>query len=122
MMKWERIQGMKYKPYGCTACGSSPTKEDGSGPEDAYWAQAVDVNWGDSLLLCSSCVRVLGGLAGFLEPERAQILRDRNESLDQQLQLEKGQHAELKARVERMLDGARAKKEVQQKKKVKTNA
>jgi hypothetical protein len=111
-MRWIKTSGMKLKPYNCAACGSTPQKEDGSGPEDAVFREGVDINWGDSLYLCKTCVRIVGELMGMAEPHEVSELKrklkdseDENESLTEDLNT-------LQSRVDRMLDGARAKKEV----------
>jgi hypothetical protein len=68
-MKWEATTGFPQKPYCCVACGQAPM-EDGE-PCEAYTLQGSDVNWGDTLALCSSCVRILGELHGMLAGAQA---------------------------------------------------
>lgn len=111
MGRWVAVTGMKLKPYCCIACGSTPVDEDG--PRQAYFCEAVDVNWGDSLYLCESCVRVLGELAGMLSLDDSKDLKRNLESSKQREDELKEELATLQGRVDRMLDGVRAKKEVQ---------
>jgi hypothetical protein len=112
-MKWTKVQGMKLPPQHCTACGSTGEYKEGEGPPDAYFAEAVDVNWGQALYLCDSCVRILGTLRGMMDVENVtelqQELTDTTEQLDD-LQIS---YDALQDRVERMLGGVKAKKEIQ---------
>jgi hypothetical protein len=122
-MKWTRVEGMKLKPNCCIACGSTGEVVDGDGSPEAYFAEAVDVNWGDSLYLCGTCVRILGQLRGMIDVEQAEEAQNRIRTLEEELSAERASHDQLKTRVERMMDGVRAKKEVQAdrpRKKVKT--
>jgi hypothetical protein len=115
-MMWSAVQGMKLKPYCCAACGSSPmegTENEGEGPKQAYFAEGVDINWGDSLYLCDTCVRILGELRGMIDVDKAKKYAKQLDSLRVQYDGLQEEHAALEKRVERMLDGARAKKEVQ---------
>jgi hypothetical protein len=101
MHRWVKIPGMKYKPYVCIACGGAPTKEDGSKePEDAYWREGADVNYGDYLQLCCNCVRVLGELAGFITPEDAEDMTRQLKASAEQFYELREEHEKLKARVD----------------------
>jgi hypothetical protein len=112
-MRWVQTEGFKQKPYHCIACGGAPVvrEEDGNGkPDVAYWMEGSDVNWGDSLQLCSSCVRILGELAGMLEPEKVDTLTKRIKELEGKLEEAQGQRDEYQELNERMVSGARARK------------
>lgn len=110
-MRWSKVSGMKLKPYRCAGCGSTPQKEDGSGPEDAYFAEGVDINWGDSLYICSSCVRVIGQLAGMLDPDA--VIRLENEKEKALTEAEELQEElnRVDTRLKRIVDGSKAVKE-----------
>jgi hypothetical protein len=122
-MKWSVVPAMHLKPYRCIACGSTP--RDTSHPKrpqlQAYFAEGIDVNYGDSVFLCEECVKVLGQLRGMDVHEKT--VKDRD-------QWKKSYHEamteleETNDRVERMLDGVRAKKEATgaRKKRVSANA
>lgn len=112
-MKWSVVPAMHLKPYRCIACGSTP--RDTSHPKrpqlQAYFAEGIDVNYGDSVFLCEECVKVLGQLRGMVDVDlHEKVVKDRdqwNKSYHEAMtELE-----ETNDRVERMLDGVRAKKE-----------
>lgn len=129
MGRWVAVPNMHLRPYRCVGCGQTPTKgteKESEGQEEAYFCEGVDINWGDSLFICSSCARVIGQLHGMLEPEDSEKLKDERDDLDAALTELRAEHKALTERVDRMLDGVRAKKEVQKtrkpKKKVPANA
>lgn len=113
MSRWVVVPAMHLKPYRCIACGSTP--RDTSHPDrpnlQAYFREGVDVNFGDSVFLCEECVKVLGQLRGMVDVDVHEKLR-KAEKL-QCNRADEAEHdlAELQARVDRMLDGVRAKKE-----------
>jgi hypothetical protein len=112
-MRWVATQGFKQQPYACIACGQSPVvlEEDGDRhPEEAYVMEGSDVNWGDTLQLCSSCVRILGELHGMLEPEKVGELKVKIQALEKSLKDAQGERDEYKSLNESMLTGARARK------------
>lgn len=111
--RWVQTEGFKSKPYHCIACGQAPVVQDEDGvghPDVAYWMEGSDVNWGDSILLCSSCVRILGELAGFLIPEVSEKLRKQVRELKENVKRLEGERDEYKQLNESMLAGARARK------------
>src|SRR4051812_24624321 len=112
-MKWARVVGMKLKPYNCIACGCTPTNEEdpNGGPADAYFAEGVDVNWGDSVYLCGTCVRILGELRGMVDTDKVEKVQAENKKLKKLLESEEAKHEALKEKVSRMVDGAKAKRE-----------
>lgn len=112
-MKWAVVQGMKLRPHRCFACGNTGEQGD-DGPPTAYFAEGADVNWGDSVYLCESCVKVLGQLAGMVSEEEHQLTVTKLENLErkhEQLQEEYDRQGE---RIDRMIDGVKAKKEATQ--------
>jgi len=111
MGRWVEVEGMKLKPYCCVACGSTPQGEDG--PEPAYFCEAVDINWGDSLYLCYSCARIVGQLRGLVDVEEFHELDVKYTKLKTDYEEMMTRYEELEGRVARMLDGAKARKEVQ---------
>lgn len=115
-MKWSVVPYMHLKPYRCIACGSTPRDDqvEGKPNKQAYFAEGIDVNWGDSLFLCDSCVRVLGELRGMVDVEDHERLQRKYDSLVEQHNALAEAHEKQDARIERMLDGVKAKKEVQQ--------
>jgi outer membrane murein-binding lipoprotein Lpp len=103
---------MKLTPYRCVACGN--TGEQKGGPPTAYFAEGADINWGDSLYLCESCVNVLGQLAGMVSEEQHDLVKTRLEHLQAKYEELTQEHDRQNERVDRMLDGVKAKKEATQ--------
>lgn len=112
-MKWARVKGMKLKPNCCVACGSTGEMTE-EGPPDAYFAEAVDINWGDSLYLCESCVRVLGELAGMASEYDYTRLKNKAEKMKKEVGQLTKERDELQNKIHRMVDGARARKEAKE--------
>jgi len=111
-MKWVTVDAMRLIPYKCIACGGTPRDVEGDNVP-AYFAEGVDYDWGKALYLCDSCVRIVGQLRGMVDV-------DVHEKVKKQLEVELEEHEALaraydaqENRIERMLDGVRAKKEVQ---------
>lgn len=125
-MRWIKVPAMNLKPYRCSACGSTP-RDDATGDNlPAFFREGVDINWGDSLYICDTCARIISELYGAIPPEEAVELQNENESLRTELEDTLQELKEVNARVDRMLDGVKAKKEASQartsKRKVKANA
>jgi hypothetical protein len=120
-MRWV-LSTMKLKPYSCAACGSTPQKEDGTGAEPAAFREGVDINWGDSLYICCSCARVVGGLFGMLDPDEVKALRKENKELGEQLDELREEHETQEALIERIREGTKAQKEIRQRPKKKVSA
>lgn len=104
-------EAMRLKPYKCTSCGGTPRDEEGNNLP-ACFVEGVDVNWGDSLYICDSCVRVMGQLIGMETVENSEKLRRKLSEVETELKQEKDLHEELKDRVDRMIDGKKAVQEV----------
>lgn len=116
MGRWVARQGMHLKPYRCVACGQTPRDDDVEGRpvKQAYFCEGVDVNWGDSVFLCDSCVRVLGELRGMMDVKQADRLKGNVMRYEARIKELEEERDTLQARIDRMLDGVRAKKEAQQ--------
>lgn len=117
-MRWVATTGFPQKPYACVGCGQSPmvTNEDETTePAEGYMLEGSDINWGDTLQLCGSCVRILGELHGMLEPEKVRALEKQITSLTKKLQDAEGERDEYYSLNQRMLEGARARKRSKEK-------
>lgn len=114
-MKWVAVPAMHLKPYRCLACGSTPRDDEVEGRPNmqAYFCEGVDMNYGDSVFLCGNCVRVLGELRGMVSVKDHERLKKAHEELKYTHGELKEELTELRARVERMLDGVKAKKQIQ---------
>lgn len=111
MGKWVKVPAMHLKPYCCIACGGTPRDDEGDN-KPAYFCEAVDVNWADSLFLCETCVRILSELYGAVSPEKVDELRQELGDRSIELNKLKEKHETLQERVDRMIDGVKAKREV----------
>ena len=106
------LDDMRLKPYCCAACGSTP-RDDGTGEQlKAAFREAVDINWGDSLYICSSCGRVIGELFGMMSADEAARVVAENDRLKSELEGAQEDLRTLQGRVDRMLDGKKAVSEV----------
>jgi hypothetical protein len=113
MFRWELTQGMPLQPNCCIACGSTPIDDEGV-PDAAAWATGIDVNWGDSVYLCRTCVRVAAGLFGMMTDDEAEKMREELQGLREEHSELEREHAKLSAFVGRMRDGAQAKKQAKE--------
>lgn len=111
-MRWVKTNGMPLKPYCCAGCGS--TGEMGEdGPPPAYFREGVDINWGDSLYICDTCCRILGELRGMADVDKVQALESAVTQWKDKYDTVKRNLDEAQNRIDRMLDGVKAKKEAQ---------
>lgn len=112
-MKWSVVPAMHLKPYRCIACGSTP--RDTSHPNrpnlQAYFAEGIDVNFGDSVFLCEECVKVLGQLRGMVDVDVHEKAKKNFAAMMQERDSLIVELAQAQDRIDRMLDGVRAKKE-----------
>lgn len=113
-MKWSVRPAMHLKPYRCIACGSTPrdTAHPNRPQLQCYFAEGIDVNFGDSVFLCEECVKVLGQLRGMVDVEEHEKVVKKRDELVKELRELKMAYDEQEGRIDRMLDGVRAKKEV----------
>src|SRR3954464_9236937 len=105
-MKWSVVPAMHLKPYRCIACGSTP--RDTTHPNrpnlQAYFAEGIDVNFGDSVFLCDDCVRVLGQLRGMVDVDVHEKVKKELKDLKVKFEELTRDYGVLDDRVERMLD------------------
>lgn len=111
-MRWVAVEGFPQQPYSCIGCGQAPmiVDEEGSRPAQAYMLEGSDVNWGGTLQLCSSCVRIIGELHGMLEPDKVRALEKEITALTKRAEDAEGDRDEYQSLNERMLSGAKARK------------
>lgn len=77
----------------------------------AVTAPGVDINWGDNLYMCEGCVSVAAQLVGLLPEDKVEELVGRNNFLEKRLQQVSTELETANERIDKMLEGARAKKE-----------
>lgn len=110
-MRWIKVPAMNLKPHRCSACGSTP-RDDATGDNlPAMFREGVDINWGDSLYICWTCARIISELYGAISPEKASDLQTQLEETRTELEETSTELSESRARIDRMLDGVKAKKE-----------
>jgi hypothetical protein len=80
--------------------------------EPAAFREGVDINWGDSLYICCSCARVIGGLFGMMDADEVNSLVREHEALQANYNELSQDFGKQKERIETMLEGAKAKKEL----------
>lgn len=103
------VTGMPLQPHSCVTCGKGPRDENGEIRENVF-AEAVDINWGDSVYICPECGLVIGELYGMLSEQDAETLRDRVKELEEYEQ----KYNDLSKRVKKILEGNKARKEVKE--------
>lgn len=101
------VSGMPLQPHCCVVCGKGPRDESGNIRENVF-AEAVDINWGDSVYICPECGTVIGELYGMVPPDDVEELQRKADAYDE---LE-DKYIQLNARVRKILDGKKARKEV----------
>ena len=92
------------------ACGGGPRTDAEGDIKDCVFVEAVDINWGDSVYLCPTCVRVMAEMYGFATPEDVEKLDKKIEELEEY----KKKYEKLNKRVQDMLKGSRARDKVKQ--------
>lgn len=110
-MGWKRVSSMTNQPGCCLVCGGNPTDVEGN-QQPSLHAEGIDVNWGDDLYLCWECVNLIADLIWRVPREdfdkMSQDLWDTEKELDEL----KKDHKKLQAQMLRIVDGAKARKEV----------
>lgn len=108
-MGWRTVEHMSGTSPVCTACGQAP-RDDDNNFLPAYTADGVDVDWGNDLYICFKCAGIISGLHGCLNPEETEALEKRVQNLEDANE-EKGTRLEEQAaRIETILNGAKARK------------
>lgn len=104
------VEAMTEQPGTCMNCGGS-SFVDGELQRPIFEFQGIDINWGDTPYICAECVKILCDLAGRVTHEEHDEVVATRDQLSEQLTTLGEEHEELKSRVNRMLDGARARRE-----------
>jgi hypothetical protein len=112
-MPWARLNGMPEQPQCCVACGGNPADFEGN-QRQALWAEGVDIDWGNMLYLCWDCGEIIADLVGRATRGGFDDLTKKYETLREthaQLLLE---HEELKETVDKILNGAAARRRLKE--------
>jgi hypothetical protein len=114
-MGWKVIDHMFGPSPVCTACSQAPRDEhDNFRP--AYNADGVDVDWGNHLFICGACMDVLVELHGSMRVDDADKMRRKLELTEEQLEATELQLAQQEERINSMLSGAQARKDLKTRK------
>jgi len=103
------VDNMSLTPGHCGICRGTPMKADGT-PEPCI-DTGVDVNWGEQLYICGPCANIIGILAGNEDKDVAAQLRADLAQAEKSVGDLREERDTLQARIDRMIDGARARKE-----------
>src|SRR4051812_26897033 len=101
------VDGMPLQPHACICCGKGPRDENGDIRENVF-AEAIDINWGDSVYICPECGIVIGGLYGMVTEEDVEEDKRKLKKLEDI----EDRYDKLNKRVRKMIDGNKARKEV----------
>lgn len=113
-MGWRTVDHMSGTSPVCTACGQAPRNQETDDFLPAYTADGVDVDWGNNLYICYKCMDSLVQLHGSMPPEEAEKKETRVENLENEVEALKTQLEEQGERIEAMLRGAKARKELKE--------
>ena len=113
------VPGCAGPPGHCGICHQVPRdEEDNAAP---VIDTNVDIDYGDNLYICVNCARVIGALIDMVSEEDVSKLRADIAQLEAANEELEENNETLQGRIDRMIDGARAKREAKQGKKVKKN-
>jgi hypothetical protein len=107
------VEAMSEQPGTCFHCGGSPTVDDEI-QHPIIEFQGIDINWGDTPYLCAECVGILCDLVGRVTVKEHEDVVGERDQLSEKLQGEQEAHQALQERVNRMLDGAKARREAKE--------
>jgi hypothetical protein len=80
----KRVTGMELIPHACVMCSNNPVDEVTGQQQDAIFAPGVDVNWGDSVYICKSCVEIMSDLFDRVSFEEHRKLKEEYEDLKEE--------------------------------------
>jgi hypothetical protein len=110
------VGNMSVQPGHCGICRQTPTDHEGN-PVPCIDTD-VDINWGENLYICHQCANVIGVLIGNEDKDVAAQLRADLAQAEKAVEELTAENDTLQARIDRMIDGVRARKEAKTKKKV----
>lgn len=96
----------------CLLCGCTPMSE-GPVPEVLPMAHArgMDVNWGEDVNICQSCIGVMADFCGRVSVEKHERVCSELAEVRREFELLSTRYEATRARVSRIVDGERAKRE-----------
>lgn len=112
----ERVKGMKLTPNACVLCSNNPVDEQTGKQQDAIFAPGVDVDWGNSVYICKSCVEIMADLFDRVTVEGFDRLVDENKRLEKAYEKLQKNHDRAEALLARVRDGGSAMKTIKKEK------
>lgn len=108
---FEVVVGMPESPQHCLHCGSNNLNSNGT-QKRSIFSSGVDINWGDSVYTCWECAELIADLID-REPRESyeKLLQEKDELQRAHNELTE-QHEEAKELLDRIRDGADARKKV----------
>src|SRR5687768_16962205 len=110
-MSLQLVKAMKQSPGVCLFCHGNPPGDDGQ-LQPAITDPEVDYDWGETPYICMFCAGLIADLIDRVPAQAHDKLKQEAEDAITQLEELKAEHEALTERVHRMLEGARARKEV----------
>lgn len=114
----EVVTGMELTPQSCVLCANNPVDDVTGEQQPAIFAPGVDVNWGDSVYICASCVNIMADLFGRVDEEKHELVVGERDALEARYERTKTELDRAKALLERVADGRKAEKEIKKREKV----
>jgi hypothetical protein len=106
------VDKFEQQPAVCMHCGSSGVNEEVDEPKIEL--VGIDINWGDTPYLCGECVKMICDLADRkTQREFNGLSQELQEARDTIEELE-DKNETLQAKVDKILEGSRAKKELRE--------
>lgn len=103
------VDNMNLPPGHCGLCRGTPVDHDGN--VEPCIDTGVDVNWGEQLYICGNCAVIVGILGGCEDKDVANKIRADLDQAEKTVEEVTGERDVLQARIDRMIDGARARRE-----------
>lgn len=106
------VHGMPDTPNACAICGSAPVDQQTGAPEDAIFAEGVDIDWGNSLYICLECAHIIANLIDRATQEGFDKLMKEAQDWKKLYEDLKTRHDELQGFVDKIREGAAARKKI----------
>lgn len=109
------VEKMELSPCHCMVCLQSPyeTGEDEVSRPAPAVDLGVDINFGDQAYLCKSCARLVAQIIDYVDGDEYKALREERDDLDAKLLEIREEYKALQFRVRQILDGKKAKRDLQ---------
>jgi hypothetical protein len=114
-----QVMAPELGPPKCLGCGRGNTPDDGDTLDD-FWVLDLerDYNWGDPAYLCKYCCRVVAGESGYAPADQIDLLAATIEQKNTEIHDLEARLDAVQQRVQRVLEGKKAERQLKSKKKV----